>query len=264
MAAVPNRGLVLASLVIAMAPLLGGARECGSSGFGTMTPAPDMSGKWSVKYDDSLAVDVTIGGAHYQANLPSGGGTFTVEHGGASFDFDLDCARPEIVCPSEAWPDEVTITHRDPMYPHRIWVTLPRQTCDGRLVAPKNDECGEGTPNPDCEQVCMGELRVEEQDVFGVITDDGASFDLLLGAGVASNGFNCALLGVSLASADLETTGEPHTSEWRTTGMDNGEVKTGYSGGCLWAGDPDMDGQTQALVLGASVVFTTGFDASRE
>ena len=31
----------------------------------------------------------------------------------------------------------------------------------------------------------------------------------------------------------------------------------------LWAGDPDMDGDLEALVLGASIKFTTGFTADK-
>jgi hypothetical protein len=33
------------------------------------------------------------------------------------------------------------------------------------------------------------------------------------------------------------------------------------SGGCLWAGDPNMDGQLEAFVVGASVRFSAGFSA---
>jgi len=38
----------------------------------------------------------------------------------------------------------------------------------------------------------------------------------------------------------------------------------GYAGGCLWAGDPDMDGELEAIVLGASVTFQTGFTGVRQ
>jgi hypothetical protein len=69
-------------------------------------------------------------------------------------------------------------------------VTLPMQTCEGQLRAADPDECGEGTNNPECEAVCDGEIRVDEQERFGVIGEAGESFRLYLGAGVATNGFN--------------------------------------------------------------------------
>jgi len=49
----------------------------------------------------------------------------------------------------------------------------------------------------------------------------------------------------------------------RTRLEDNGLVTVGYGGGCLWAGDPNMDGELEALVVGASVTFTTGFSGAR-
>jgi hypothetical protein len=58
--------------------------------------------------------------------------------------------------------------------------------------------------------------------------------------------------------------GRAHDSVWRAIAMQNGEVRTGYAGGCLWAGDPDMDGETQALVLGASLTLGVDFTATRE
>ena len=46
--------------------------------------------------------------------------------------------------------------------------------------------------------------------------------------------------------------------------MSDGVVTIGYAGGCLRAGDPNMDSQLQALVIGASVKLTTGFSATRQ
>jgi hypothetical protein len=241
--------------------LLGGKGGCGA--VNSRSAAPDVGGEWAITYDDRLGIEVTIGGAVYTAELGAAGGSFTVDHMGRPITFQLDCARPEVVCPSEAWPATVTASMREPRFPHRMWVTLPRQECTGTLVTPAPAECGDGTLNPDCEQVCDGEVRTVTRDVFGVIAEDGASFELLLGAGVATNGINCALLGISVASADLVSTGTAESGNWRAVQMTNGEVATGYAGGCLWAGDPDMDADLEALVIGASVKFTTGFTGRR-
>lgn len=118
-------------------------------------------------------------------------------------------------------------------------------------------------PNPDCDQVCDGEVTTTNREVFGVIAEDGGSFDLLLGAGIASNGINCILLGISVAEADLVNTGSAEGGDWRSVSMGNGTVTTGYAGGCLWVGDPDADQELEAVVLGASIEFTTGFTGTR-
>lgn len=254
-------------LLATLFPMLTGARREGGGGCGgaagSQTPAPNVAGDWDIEYDDRLSVEVTIGGAVYTAETGAEGGTVTIDHDGQPFTFDLDCARPEVVCPSEAWPQTVSIEQRLTQYPHQMFVDLPTQSCNGTTRDPLPAECGQGTLNPDCEQVCDGEVVTTSREVWGVIDEAGESFDLLLGAGIATNGINCVLLGISVASADLVNEGATGTSEWRAVSMEDGEVTTAYSGGCLWAGDPDMDGELEALVLGASVKFSTGFVGTR-
>jgi hypothetical protein len=243
-------------------PLLLGAR--GGCGPVTSTePAPDVNGSWAVTYDDTLGVEIRLGGAVYQAEMPAEGGSVTITHDGTTFELDLDCGRTEIVCPSEAWPESVVVEQREAEYPHRMWVRIPQQTCSGTMRAPTENECGEGTLNPDCEEICEGEIITTEADTFGLINEEGTRFDLLLGAGVATNGINCALLGVSSAHADLVSTGSAATEDWTAQEMANGEVVAAYGGGCLWYDDGSASEDARALVLGASVTFTTGFTAVR-
>jgi hypothetical protein len=252
-------GLVVAALM--GLPVLTGAKgDCGA--VNSRSPAPSVQGTWSVDYDDRLGVEVAIGGAVYTDEIGAAGGSVTIDHDGMPFTFDLDCSRVEVICPSEAWPSEVTASMREPAFPHRMWVTLPMQECAGTRRAPQPSECGEGTANPDCEDVCEGEVVTQLRDTFGVIGEDGSSFSLFLGAGIATNGINCALLGVSEAHADLVTTGTPE-DDWQAVAMQNGQVVASYSGACLWIGNPDPDPALEALAVGASVKFTTGFTADR-
>lgn len=244
------------------AALLMGAQGDGCA-VNSTSPAPDVNGVWEVTYDDQLDVEVTIGGSVYTAELGAAGGVVRITHDGQPLEFDLDCERPDILCPSEAWPETVTAEQRDAVYPHRMIVTLPQQTCTGALVAPDPAECGAGTLNPDCDDVCTGDVVVTERETFGVIGESGETFRLYLGGGIATNGINCALLGWSVADAHLDTVGSAADGDWAATGMSAGLVEIGYAGGCLWAGDPDMDGDLEALVLGASIKFTTGFTATR-
>lgn len=257
--------LALVALLVTLSPVLGGAKEggCGKSPAFSRTAAPNLEGEWTIAYDDTLAVELTLGGAVYTEEIGLEGGAFTIDHDGRPLTFDLSCERPEVVCPSEGWPASVSITQRNATYPHRMWVTIPRQQCDGALVAPAAEECGEGTNNPDCEMVCDGDIITRDTEHFGVIDEPGESFDLLLGAGVATNGINCAMLGVSSAHADLVTSGTAGEEDWTAEEMANGDVVVAYAGGCLWAGDPDMDAELEALLLSASVKFTTGFTGTR-
>ncbi len=222
-------------------------------------PAPDVNGVWDLTYDPTISVEVGIGGAIYQETIGVEGGDFTIDHGGFTLPFDLDCAREDVVCPQEAWPTSVVVEQRQPQFPHRMWVRIPQQQCSQSLVTPDPSMCGEGTNNPNCDPVCMGEVVTEIADAFGVIDNAGESFDLFLGATGATNGVNCAMLGISSASANLVTTGSAETEDWSATEMESGSVVVGYGGGCLWAGDPNMDGELEALLLTASLRFENGF-----
>lgn len=225
----------------------------------SLSPAPDVTGDWAIRYDDTMEVRIRVGGATYDAQVSAQGGVVDIEHNGKPLSFDLDCAKPEIVCPSEAWPSTIHVEQRNDARQHRMIVTLPQQQCDGERRQPAEDECGEGTLNPDCEEICEGTLTVRQARRFGVIGEDGSSFRLYLGAGVATNGINCALLGVSLADAELESTGDEDGDNWRAEAMSAGLVTVAYAGACLWAGDPDMDQELEALLVGASIEFHTGF-----
>jgi hypothetical protein len=112
-------------------------------------------------------------GLHLRAG-PSGG-QVTIDHEGQPLTFDLDCARPEVVCPAEAWPDTVSIDQKNDTYEHQMIVTIPKQTCSGSLVEPDPASCGDGTTNPDCKKVCDGDITVASADAFGVIGEAGDS-----------------------------------------------------------------------------------------
>lgn len=252
----------LAPVLVLALPLLGGAQGDGCAA-NSRSPAPDVAGWWDVAYDDTLAVEIKLGASTYTRELGAQGGIIELTHAGRPLTFNLDCARPEVLCPSEAWPRAILAEQRDVGLEHRMYVTLPTQRCTGALTAPVAGTCGPGTGNPACDDVCAAEVVTEDRQTFGVIGETGETFRLYLGAGIATNGFNCALLGWSVADASLATTGTADDGDWTATAMGAGIVTVGYAGGCLWAGDPNLDGELAALVAGASIKFTTGFTADR-
>jgi hypothetical protein len=254
------RKLGLALFMIPTLPFVMGAQGDGCAA-GSTSPAPDVRGTWDVTYDDKIDVEVKIGGAVYNAQLGAAGGVFTITHQGQPYTFNLDCSRPEIVCPSEAWPHSVVVEQRDVQHQHQMVVDLPQTTCSGNLMQPAPGTCGAGTSNPNCDLVCDGGITVKTAQAFGVIGEAGNSFRLYLGAGIVTNGINCAMLGYSVADADLETTGMSG-SQWEATAMSAGLVTIGYSGACLFAGT--VDGTNQATLVGAEVKFTTGFTGAKQ
>ena len=80
---------------------------------------------------------------------------------------------PAVQCPSEVWPETVTLDQREGQYPHRMWMTIPAQECATEPVAPDPAECGEDTRNPECLDVCEGELvdQVAEANVRSTVRD---------------------------------------------------------------------------------------------
>jgi hypothetical protein len=222
-----------------------------------------MAGSWDVTYDDRLDVEITIGGVVYEQQLGAQGGVIDIDHDGQPFRFDLDCSREAVVCPSEVWPAQVSFRQDNETYPHRVWLQLPDQECDGQLVEPDPSECGGDTNNPDCDDVCDGDIVPTTREAFGTIDEKGETWAVALGVGLASNGVNCVLLGGSYAEGNLQTDGTADDGDWEAVGT-SGDVVTDYTGGCLWAGDPNMDSQTEALVLAARVRFATGFSATKQ
>jgi hypothetical protein len=240
-------------------PFAMGAKGDGCAANST-SPAPDVRGTWGIEYDDRIGVEVKIGGAVYTEELGAGGGSVTINHAGRPYTFDLACSRPDIVCPSEAWPNQVVIEQRNIDRQHQMIVNLPAAKCSSELTQPAPGTCGAGTSNPNCDLVCGGDVTIRTTESFGVIGEAGESFRLYLGAGVVTNGINCAMLGYSLADADLVTEGKGEEA-WEATEMERGLVTIGYAGGCLFAGD--INGEDRAVVIGAEVKFTTGFTGTK-
>lgn len=247
--------------LVLVLPALFGFSRCGA--LVDEDAAPDVAGEWAVSYDDVFDLTIEIGGAIYTAELGLQGGSVTIDHEGQPITFELDCEDEAVQCPSEVWPDVVTLDQREARYLHRLWMTVPAQECETEPVTPDPSECGEDTNNPDCLDVCEGELVQEDQDVFGLISDDGSEFELYLGAGVATNGVNCALLGLSSATGLLVNSGAAEDGDWTTEAISDGLVTTAYAGGCLWADDVDGDEQLEAVAIGAKLIVRTGFEATR-
>jgi hypothetical protein len=71
--------------------------------------APDFHGVWDVTYDDSVRVEFALGEQQLSTRVEEVGGLVSVRDAGFALDFEVDCTRPELVCPSEVWPRELSL-----------------------------------------------------------------------------------------------------------------------------------------------------------
>jgi hypothetical protein len=131
----------------------------------------------------------------------------------------------------------------------------------GELTKPAPGTCGAGTSNPNCDLVCDGGITVATREHWGVIGETGETFRLYLGGGIVTNGINCAMLGYSVADAQLDNEGSAGM-DWESTGMSAGLVTVGFAGACLFAGT--VDNTNTAVLVGAELKFTTGFTGQKQ
>jgi hypothetical protein len=191
-------------------------------------PASDVTGNYTVTYDNTITATLYIGGAVYVATVdPSGGVMYfaTAEAGMLEVDLNQFCALEEVQCPGETFWTEVSI---DQPF--------------GAAANPNSHilnviDNGDPMPPPGVEAGVVGGLIDAEDD-----------FVLALGAGIAGNGTNCALLELSWASGSFTK-----DLAGNVDGIENGTIGVGFLGGCVWPG----------LALGASLVFETGYTATR-
>lgn len=72
---------------------------------------PDFHGTWDVTYDDAIAVEVALDPeAPLEGEVSEEGGQLAFGDAGVALQLDIDCSRPELVCPAEVWPRELTLS----------------------------------------------------------------------------------------------------------------------------------------------------------
>lgn len=245
--------LAAVSGTLASLAMLAGCPK-GGDGEDDRPPVPSMAGDWRIAYDESLDIELTLGGTRFETTLGPDGGTFTAEHDDETFTFDLDCSRENIVCPREALPVQVAIEH---IARSRFFsLVIPTYLCDG---AP-----GRCDPDDDtCTEVCDGEVTIENRSRPGQLRSGHDAFDVLLDARFVPVGPACAFLGGSVANARVITDGSDDNGDPRAVTMEDGLLTALYGGGCLLVGDPDDDGDIDPIIAGASVKITTGFTGTR-
>ncbi len=80
---------------------------CGKTAASSL--GPDFAGEWDVTYDDSMSFELRLGGQVQRSELDEAGGLFALRDAGMGLELDVDCTRPELVCPSEVWPRELDL-----------------------------------------------------------------------------------------------------------------------------------------------------------
>jgi len=276
------RLLLLALLVICL-PLTMGVGRCGLSGAGFFSdkPAPDMRGTWSVDYDDSLEVEIDIGGAAAATQtLSSEGGTIQFMVDNQPVELVLDCTKDWIVCPSEVWAPEVEFDQPNfATKPHQVQMTVTETECsDPRMP---DEQAGECSSNPDDNRPCDVEIcdpenvqDVEHSTIASISDPDPLNPDpgskpaytvgIALSGGFALPTANCVLAAASYADADIvyDGTYDPDEPTMDATELTSGLVTIDLFGACFWA--TEVDAQLRAALLSARVRLRTGFTAVKQ
>lgn len=275
-----KRRIGTVTVVLLACLALSGFRKCGeglTSWFST-NPAPDVRGTWEVTYDNSISVEVELGGQLYAGTIDGESGSIGFTHDGQPVTLDLDCSRSWVVCPSEVLPDSVVLEQRNFQdRPHQVHMTVNSTDCAGALRLPDESagECDSADPLRPCDvQICDSVVE-ETKTTIGTISDPGQTtqthpdfdIELALGGDFAVPTPNCVLANWSVARADILYTGDYDVNATEPTmdayAMENGVITTGYAGACFWFDETAYGEDLKAALLAASIRFRTNFTASK-
>jgi hypothetical protein len=90
--------------------------SCGGGGNNTPPGERDVTGNYTIRYDDQLRLQLNVGGAVREVTQSGYGGVvdFGMVNGQpATIDLTQFCARPEVKCPSESFWAKVAVDQPD-------------------------------------------------------------------------------------------------------------------------------------------------------
>ena len=203
------RSSLLAILAVASLTVLMGAKE-GGCGQGLDNrpgdPGIDVGGAtgatWAVSYSKNVKVIVKDAGGIVATHDVVVGAGASFDVGGVTINLDQYCARPDVVCPYDVFPAQVRMTQPGSDL-HLLYVQYK----------PKGPLAGLGSVT-----------------LLGNVDSDD-DFSIALGIGAAGSG-QCGLLAISYATGHIDGNG---ATTPRGVSLD-GEIVTGYAGGCVVAG----------------------------
>jgi len=76
------------------------------------TPRPDLAGNWYLAYEDVIDVEVQLRGQSRRARVARSGGKVSLHDASGSIELNIDCGRPEVLCPTEMLDTQLTLTNR--------------------------------------------------------------------------------------------------------------------------------------------------------
>jgi hypothetical protein len=173
--------------------------SCGKAGGGSTPEERDVSGNYTLTYDNKLKIRLDVAGAVREVNQDGYGGivNFGMVNGSpTTLDLTAFCAKPEVQCPSEAFWSKVAITQPD----------LLTNRFDLQKLVVVNDT----------EHILDAGVRAAS---LSGLVDHSQQDQFLLGLGASGGATaNCVALSVSLAGGRFSRVGEHEvtTMELRT------------------------------------------------
>ena len=205
-----RRSSMLALVALTSLVLLTGATK-GGCGQGLDNrpgdPGIDVGGPlgalWNVQYSKTVEVVIKQGGAVVATQNVAVGVGATFDLGGVKVDLDAYCAREDVVCPYDVFPDQVKMTQPGSER-HLLYVQYKPK---GPLA------------------------YLENVTLLGNVDSDD-DFSIALGISGAAAGA-CGLLGVSYATGHIQSNGDPIAPLGLSL---TGDIVTAYAGGCAVTG----------------------------
>lgn len=226
-----RRSSMLALVALTSLVLLTGATK-GGCGQGLDNrpgdPGIDVGGPlgalWNVQYSKTVEVVIKQGGAVVATQNVAVGVGATFDLGGVKVDLDAYCAREDVVCPYDVFPDQVKMTQPGSER-HLLYVQYKPK---GPLA------------------------YLENVTLLGNVDSDD-DFSIALGISGAAAGA-CGLLGVSYATGHIQSNGDPIAPLGLSL---TGDIVTAYAGGCL------VGNSSGGAAAGLTVELRVPFDGVR-
>jgi hypothetical protein len=73
---------------------------------------PDLDATWDVMHDDVIDVAVRVNAETHRARITGRGGRVAFHDAGVMIELEIDCTRPELICPGELLAHELHLDNR--------------------------------------------------------------------------------------------------------------------------------------------------------
>ncbi len=89
-------------------------------------PEADFDGVWRLRFEDEMEVRVLVEEQVYTRMMDTSGGLLGLDRPGPALGLNVDCGRRQLICPSEALPEEIVLRSTASGRTSVFWEGAPR------------------------------------------------------------------------------------------------------------------------------------------